>query len=414
MIKDMRFSTSLRPYAIKTIEKIEEVDIVIGVPTYYSAPTINHVISTIAKGLDKYFKEYRSLIFVSDGGSTDDTRDNADSVNLKDYQIEKIIHIYRGVPGKGSAFRAVFEAAEFLRAKAVVVIDSDVQSITPEWVKNLISPVFEGYDYVSPYYKRHKYDGTITNTIAHNLTRALYGCNLRQPIGGDFGISLPLVNHFLDQDVWHTQVAKFGIDIWMTTTAIVKGFRICQAKLGAKVHEKKDPSSDLTPMYREVVGTIYTLMAIHEDYWKHAKGVKKIPTFGEHDGPEPESPDIDLDALIAYFKLGFNNFNGIWKNIIGDDDLKVIEALSKAKEKHNFYFPIETWVRIVYNYAESFHSSPRQKFKVLNTMIPLYYARVASLVNDLRDVSTEDAEQYFEDETRVFENLKNFLIHIWR
>jgi hypothetical protein len=31
----------------------------------------------------------------------------------------------------------------------------------------------------------------------------------------------------------------------------------------------------------------------------------------------------------------------------------------------------------------------------LDTMIPLYYARVASLVNELRDKSTEEAEIFF-------------------
>ena len=36
---------------------------------------------------------------------------------------------------------------------------------------------------------RHKYDGTITNTIVYPLTRALYGKRIRQPIGGDFGFS---------------------------------------------------------------------------------------------------------------------------------------------------------------------------------------------------------------------------------
>jgi glycosyltransferase involved in cell wall biosynthesis len=82
MIKNLRFSTSLRPYARRTIEKIEETDIVIGVPAYYSAPTIEYIISIIAKGLDKYYKELKSLIFISDGGSTDDTRDIAESVNI--------------------------------------------------------------------------------------------------------------------------------------------------------------------------------------------------------------------------------------------------------------------------------------------------------------------------------------------
>ena len=51
---------------------------------------------------------------VSDGGSTDDTRDLARSVDPKSYNIESIVTIYRGIPGKGSGLRAVFEVAAFL------------------------------------------------------------------------------------------------------------------------------------------------------------------------------------------------------------------------------------------------------------------------------------------------------------
>jgi glycosyltransferase involved in cell wall biosynthesis len=413
MIKNLRFSTSLRQYTRRTIEQISNADILIGIPAYYSAPTINYIIKTVAKGLDKYYGDYKSVILISDGGSTDDTRDNAESVNLAGYNVHKIVHIYRGVPGKGSALRSVFEASEFLRAKAVAVVDSDLKSITPEWISNLISPVLEGYDLVSPDYKRFKYDATITNTIAYNLTRALYGYNIRQPIGGDYGLSLNLIKHFLDQDVWHTQVAKFGIDIWMTTTAIVSGFKICQTKLGAKIHEEKEPSDDLTPMYREVVGTIFTLMEQHEDYWKKTKGLKEVPSFGQHDGPEPTPFTINRKALIEYFRLGYNNFSGVWKKIIGANNYKTIEELMHTKENDNFHFPIDSWVKIVYKYAKAFQSTPRQKFKLLNTMIPLYNAQVASLVNDLKDKTYDEANEHFEKDSRVFENMKDYLLKIW-
>ena len=42
---------------------------------------------------------------------------------------------------------------------------------------------------MAPLYARYKYDGTITNTVTYPLTRALYGHRIRQPIGGDFGVS---------------------------------------------------------------------------------------------------------------------------------------------------------------------------------------------------------------------------------
>ena len=83
------------------------------------------------------------MIFVSDGGSTDDTREVASEVDTEEYGIEKIITIYRGIPGKGSAVRAILEAAEFLKVRAVALFDSDLKSITEEWVKNLITPLID-------------------------------------------------------------------------------------------------------------------------------------------------------------------------------------------------------------------------------------------------------------------------------
>ncbi len=70
---------------------------------------------------------------------------------------------------------------------------------------------------MAPYYHRHKFDGTITNNVVYPLTRALYGQQVRQPIGGDFGVSRALVRHYLGLPVWDTDVARYGIDIWMTT-----------------------------------------------------------------------------------------------------------------------------------------------------------------------------------------------------
>jgi len=42
----------------------------------------------------------------------------------------------------------------------------------------------------------------------------------------------------------------------MTTTALTGGFAVCQSRLGAKIHDPKDPGADLGPMFRQVVGTL--------------------------------------------------------------------------------------------------------------------------------------------------------------
>jgi glycosyltransferase involved in cell wall biosynthesis len=412
MSRSARFSTALREDAREQIESLASAEIVIGIPAYYSDDTIAHVIKTTAQGLDRYYGK-RSLILIADGGSTDDTREVARSIENHIFNLDTLVTIYRGSPGKGSAFRAVFEAAKFLRARAVAVFDSDLKSIEPKWVKNIIDPVLEGYDFVAPDYNRYKFDGTITNTIAYNLTRALYGVNIRQPIGGDFGLSTAMVKHYLEQDVWESDIAKFGVDIWMTTEAITGGFKICQAKLGTKVHGEKDPAADLGPMFREVVGTIFTLMATKVAHWQQTRETVTPPSFGEVSGAEPEAFAIDHEALIDYFRIGHSNFGSVWKNIIDPQDIAIVNRLAETSDTDNFELPTATWVRTVYRYARTFNSAERQRFKLLDTMIPLYNARVATLVKLLEKKNQQEAEEFYEEQARRFEEMRNYLLDIW-
>ena len=222
----MHYNTAMRGYTSKRIEEVESADILVGIPSYNNEKTIAHVIQMVTHGLAMHYKDRRCVIFVADGGSTDDTREVAKEFQVKPWQ-EKIVSIYRGPSGKGTALRSVFEAAARLKVKACSVVDSDLRSITPDWVQHLLDPVLSrGYQFVAPVYLRHKYDATITNNIVYNLTRALYGKRIRQPIGGDFAMSMDVAKFYVDQDVWDSDVARYGIDIWMTTNAVTQNFRI--------------------------------------------------------------------------------------------------------------------------------------------------------------------------------------------
>ena len=96
-----------------------------------------------------------------------------------------------GVGGKGAALRTIFEIAAALEVQALVVVDSrPALASCPSGSSCSPGPILKGgYDFVAPLYARYKYDGTITNTVTYPLTRALYGHRIRQPIGGDFGVS---------------------------------------------------------------------------------------------------------------------------------------------------------------------------------------------------------------------------------
>ena len=223
------------------VRRIGNADLLVGIPSYRNESTIGHVARAAVEGMARHFPGMKGVLVDSDGGSPDATRQVVADMQVPD-GIEKLVLTYQGLPGKGSAFRAIFEVARALGVKACAVVDSDLRSINPEWIRLLVAPVVEeGFGYIAPFYIRYKYDGTITNSIAYPLTRALYGVSVRQPIGGDFGFSSGLLEHYLGKDVWESDVARFGIDIWMTTTAINEGFRVGQAQLGAKISRCEGP-----------------------------------------------------------------------------------------------------------------------------------------------------------------------------
>src|SRR5512139_3968144 len=343
------------------LEKIKSADILVGIPSYNNARTIGHVVTAVQAGLAKYFPDRKSVLVNSDGGSTDGTIDVVNQAGIEDFQsillyhrVEpffKIATPYIGLPGKGSAFRSIFEIAVALNVKACAVVDSDLRSITPEWVELLIKPVLEGgFDYVAPLYHRHKYDGTITNSIVYPLTRALYGKRVRQPIGGDFGFSGKLASFYLTKEVWETDVARFGIDISMTTLAIAEGYKVCQSYLGAKIHDAKDPGSDLGPMFTQVVSSVFSLMAEYDDLWKETKESQPISTFGFHYEVGLEPVFVNLERMIGVFRLGIRDLMGIWKGALPPETALGLESIGRLPNE-SFSFPEDLWVRTVYDFA---------------------------------------------------------------
>src|SRR5919106_748612 len=216
------------------VARLGSADIMVGIPSFKNATTIGYVVRAAQAGLVQYFPDLRPVLVNADAGSPDGTQRVVVETEPPDY-VERILLVrpqqrlqrmsltypeIEGVGGKGAALRTVFEIANAIGVKALVVVDSDLRSIVPEWIELLAGPILKGgFDYVAPLYSRYKYDGTITNTVTYPLTRALYGLRIRQP------------------------------------------------RLGAKVHDPKDPGADLGPMFSQVVGTILRLTERHASRW---------------------------------------------------------------------------------------------------------------------------------------------------
>jgi glycosyltransferase involved in cell wall biosynthesis len=416
-------AVALDPALEARLKELGEVDLLVGIPSFNNARTIGHVVRAATAGLAKHFPGHKGVVVNSDGGSGDGTPEVVAATELGEparllvahalSPVHKIVTPYHGIPGKGSAFRTIFAIAERTGAKACAVVDSDLRSITPAWMELLLGPVLqEGFDFVAPLYLRHKYDGTITNSIVYPLTRALYGKEVRQPIGGDFGFSGRLAAHYLKQAVWESNVARFGIDIWMTTTAIAGGFRVCETFLGAKLHDAKDPGADLAGMLVQVVASVFDLMHTYRAEWMQGAGSSAVPLFGFPHGVGLEPVHVDVQRMRSIFRQGARDLAEVWGRALAGDTLREVEALAAADPKpFDFHDPL--WVRVVYDFALAYHRRALPGEQLLRSLVPLYLGRTASFVVEMKDAHGDEVEAAVRGLAEEFERQKGYLRERW-
>src|SRR6187200_1425347 len=317
-------STVLTPNVRDQIARLGSADIMVGIPSFKNAATIGYVVRAAQAGLVQYFPDLRPVVVNSDAGSPDGTGRVVVETEPPDYierillvrptnRLERVSLTYPeidGVGGKGAALRTIFEIAAALEVQALVVVDSDLRSIVPEWIELLAGPILKGgYDFVAPLYARYKFDGTITNTVTYPLTRALYGDRVR---------------HYLELDDWTDDISKFGIDIWMTTSALAGGFAVCQTRLGAKIHDPKDPGSDLGPMFRQVVGTILRLANRYPDHWLPIRGSHDVPAYGFERIIDPPPLNVNTLRLLSEFHTGSLTLSDTWRSMLAPNTAETV------------------------------------------------------------------------------------------
>ncbi len=408
---------------LKRLREMGAVDILVGIPSFNNERTIGHVVRAAVSGIAKHFRDAKAVLVNSDGGSRDRTREiveRTEAGSLTEILVDavptpaaRIVTPYAGLPGKGSALRTIFRIAVELQAKACCVVDSDLRSITPGWIELLISPVLRhGYEFVSPLYSRHRYDGTITNTIVYPMTRALYGKRVRQPIGGDFGFSGSLAERFLDYDRWEGPVARYGIDIFMTTTALAEGRRPCQAFLGAKLHDPKDPGADLQPMMVEVVSTLFELMDRYEKEWDGVTGSEDVPLFGFPYAVGLDPVPVKVERLSAIFRQAATDLQSVWKSFLSADSIAAIHDAAEARPEPALRD--ESWARILFEAVAGWKRRLLPAETLILSLVPLYLGKVATYVAETRDVTDEEAEQRLHALAAVFEREKDALRSLWR
>ena len=409
---------------------VHKVDLVVALPSFNQSSTIESVIQTILEGLKGSMAHASVLMVNVDVGSEDGTPEivkRAVGSLLPLAQVQPLTEgmpanpfalnrlSYSGMPAREEAFRSFFAITERMQAKACVVIDANVRSVTAAWMDLLAQPVFEkGADYVAPVFRRQRYEGSLTNNLIAPLTRSLYGKRVACQIGGGYGFSGRLASFYLQKPfLWEGDAARFAIDSWLTTVAVAEGYQVWQARLGAKMPDTKASAVDVSMSLAQAVGASYYYMERYQDVWEKQSGSSEVPEIGPPIEVEVESVPIKVERMIKGFRQGLRDLLPLWEIILAPETLAGVLTLG-LRDDEDFRFPLSLWVQTVYDSAVAYHEKVIHREHLLRSLTPLYLGRIASLVLETKGSGPEEVQQTMEQGCQTFEAMKPYLVERWR
>jgi hypothetical protein len=410
---------------LRQLMNVGEVDILVGLPTHNSAKTVGSIVRTIQSGILRGFPRERAVIINADGGSRDGTPGLVTGVSIDDVRPASNLHALRTLhsistnyassapSASGVAFRTILAAAELLRAKACVVMSPESANIEPEWLSKLLRPIYDdGFDLVTPTYRRHKFEGLLITNLLYPMTRALYGLQIREAYSPEFGFSGRLGSQFLGQNVWNDGTEGAGVELRFTLAAITGKYRICQSFLGDKDRIERR-AVDLVPALRQTVGALFSALQPDFPVWSVVAGSQPAPTTGADQEVLLEPLRVNRKRLREMFSAGIAELESVFQSILSPSTLAELQRIARLGEEE-FQYPGELWVRTVYEFAASYQKSVISRDHIIQAFAPLFRGRVFTFLTENRNASAEDVENNIEGLCLEFERLKPYLLQMWK
>jgi hypothetical protein len=402
---------------------VGEVDILVGLPTHNNAKTIGPIVQAIQGGILRWFPRERAVIINADGGSRDGTPELVTGVAIDDVRpasnlqalrtLHSISTKYANSPESQVAFRTILAAAELLRAKACVVISPESTNIEPEWIFKLLRPIYhDGFDLLTPTYRRHKFEGLLITNLLYPMTRALYGLRIREGYPPEFGFSGRFGSQFLAQNSWSDGAAGAGVELRFTLAAITGKYRICQSFLGEKSHIERH-ATDLVPVLRQTAGTLFSAMEPDFAVWSVVAGSQPVPTTGVDQQLHMDQLRVNRKRLREMFTTGVAELESVFLSILSPSTLVELQTIARMGEDE-FRYPADLWVRTVYEFAASYQKAVISRDHIIQALAPLFRGRVSAFLMENQNASAEEVENNIESLCLEFERLKPYLLQLWK
>jgi hypothetical protein len=426
----MADDTFLADDLLRQLMGVGEVDLLVGISSHNAANTISRAVYAIEQAFQQHFVRQRVVIVkMGDGAKEDDgTGDGivatslgnltAKNVRLPGITSLRTIHQvsanFSSPPPPGIALRTILAIADLSRARACAVVSPATSNLTSDSVANLLSPAYrEKFDFVAPLYTRHKYQGLLVRNLLYPMSRAVFGCGIRELYPDEWGFSGRLATFCLNQEVWQEEAIRARPEAWMAISAISPDFRCCQVYLGEKSPPMKGPATDIVEVLRQTVGTLFWCLETQQSLWLDHDQSQPVPTFGPAHELTSEPTDLDRHRIFEMFRSGVIELEPILSSILDPEthsEIKSIVSLEEGK----FRFRSDLWVRTLYDFAASYHHTVISRNHLIQALAPLYRGMTHSFLAEHADSSPAEMEAANEMLCAEFQLQKPYLRERWK
>ncbi|MCD6519289.1 MAG: hypothetical protein J7M05_05135, partial [Anaerolineae bacterium] len=383
--------SALSAEARERLAQIGHADILVGVPSHRNGRTIGEVVRAIKEGIAQDLSQYKVVFMNADGGSSDNTVRRVNEVAMPP-NVEKFLVTYQGPTGKGTAIHAILEAAATLQVRACVVVEARAPGIAPEWVSLLAEPVLAGEAQVAmAYYQRSAYAASLVDNLIFPFFHTFLRTDLRDPVASEFCLSGEVARDLACCDVWETEVARFGFNVWMATQALVQEWPLVQVNLGYRGDPSGEPGALLDARFLHTVGTMFRFLSVHREFWLAERPFLRVPKRGlefvEKDISSPECLSSLASALWEGKKRSFAE----WEKIFSPEPLaELLETVTHFEERG---FPISLWASLVMEAALIYNQGEGDPDKVVEALLPIFHGRTAAYLAETRGMSPREREK---------------------
>jgi len=404
---------------LEQIERIGGADLVIGILGADRQEEGSSAIAMTREALAELSKPLRTAV-VCGNGAHSPVPAPAEAGADNHATIVSSCSLPLSTPGETSlqsisnAYRRVFAVGGQLGVRACAVIASRNQSVTRQWIYSLVQPVLDlGFDLVAPCYTRERMEGLLNRSVVSPLNRALYGQQVQNPMGPDFGLSGKLLQQILARDSIRRRGTERNALASIAPAAACGGLQVCESYLGVRAQSPTD-WENLSSLLAEVLGAAFLEMEGRAAYWQSIRGSKPLPRFGHAENPSPDAGTaVDVHGMIESFQLGAKNLQDVWGLILPPTTLLELRRLSRSAQDQ-FRLPDHLWVRIVYDFALGHRLQTINRDHLLRSITPLYLGWIASYALETQTAGLVEVDLRMERLSKAYEDNKSYLVSRWR